>query len=110
MIAPNEQPNFCSNPFRYHRPEAGLFSMKAFVARKRVTISTALSTYSSVLIAGGVGTEKKDPVRSTKMIMKKRIEVMIARVEASLTLTILKRRMADAMSSARPVKMEKIAM
>ena len=51
-----------------------------------------MKRYSRVLIAGGIGTEKKDPVRSTKMMRKKRTELTIARLEANLTLTLLKRR------------------
>ena len=66
--------------------------------------------YSRVLIAGGIGTEKKAPVRSTIMIRKKRTELTIARLEANLTLTLLKRRTIDARSSARPTKMVVIAM
>jgi len=77
----------------------------------RVTISTAVKRYSRVLIAGGVGTEKKEPVRSTEMIRKKKIALMIARLEANLTLTLLKRRRTiDVRSSARPTKIVVIAM
>lgn len=73
-------------------------------------MSTAVKRYSRVLIAGGVGTEKKDPVRSTNMTSKKRIELMIGRPEANLTLLLLKRRrMIDARSIARPMKMVEIA-
>ena len=76
----------------------------------RVTIITAVKRYSSVLIAGGVGTEKKDPVRSTKMTSKKKTELTIGRPEANLTLALLKRRrMIDARSMARPIKMVEIA-
>ena len=57
-----------------------------------------MSRYSRVLIAGGIGTEKNDPVRSAKMIRKKRTELTIARLEANLTLTLLKRRPIDARS------------
>ena len=64
-----------------------------------------------MLIAGGIGTEKKDPVRSTEIIRKKRIEVTIVRPEANLTLTLLKRRRTiDVRSSARPTKIVVIAM
>jgi hypothetical protein len=64
-----------------------------------------------VVIAGGIGTEKKDPVRSTEMIRKKRTELMIARPEANLTLTLLKRRRTiDVRSNARPTKIVVIAM
>ena len=64
-----------------------------------------------MLIAGGIGTEKKDPVRSTEIIRKKRIEVTIVRPEANLTLTLLKRRRTiDARSNARPTKIVVIAM
>jgi len=63
-----------------------------------------------VLIAGGIGTEKKEPVRSTAMIRKKRTELTIARVEANLTLTFLKRRPIVARSNARPTKIVVIAM
>ena len=77
----------------------------------RVTISTAVKRYSRVLIAGGIGTEKKDPVRSTEMIRKKRTELMIARLEANLTLALLKRRrMIEVRSNARPTKIVVIAM
>ena len=57
-----------------------------------------------MLIAGGIGAEKKDPVLSTKIISKKRIELMIAKLEANLTLVLLKRRPIDARSNARPTK------
>ena len=70
--------------------------------------STAKKTYSRMSIAGGVGTEKKDPIRSPKMGKKKRIEPMIARLEANLTL--LKSRTIDAKSRMRPAKMVPIAM
>ena len=70
-----------------------------------------MKRYSRVLIAGGIGTEKKDPVRSTEIIRKKRIEVTIVRPEANLTLTLLKRRRTiDVRSSARPTKIVVIAM
>jgi len=78
---------------------------------KTVTISIAVKRYSRVLIAGGVGTEKKEPVRSTEMIRKKRTELMIVRPEANLTLTLLKRRRTiDVRSNARPTKIVTIAM
>ena len=35
---------------------------------------------------------EKDPVRSTEMIRKKSTELTITRLEANLTLTLLKRR------------------
>ena len=63
--------------------------------------------YSRVLIVGGVGSEKKDPVWSPKIGRKKRIEPTTASIEANLTL--LKRRPIDAKSSMRPVKMVPIA-
>ena len=64
--------------------------------------------YSRVLIVGGVGSEKKDPVWSPKIGKNKRIEPTIARLEANLTL--LKRRANDATSRMRPAKMVPIAM
>lgn len=64
---------------------------------------------SRVLIAGGIGTEKNDPDRSINMIIKKRTELRIARLEANLTLALLKRRLIDATSSARPTKRVAIA-
>ena len=64
--------------------------------------------YSRVLIAGGIGSEKKDPAWSPKMGKKKRIEPTIARLEANLTLQ--KRSAIDAKSSMRPAKMVPIAM
>ena len=76
----------------------------------RVTTITAMKRYSRVLIAGGIGAEKKDPVLSTKIISKKRIELTIAKLEANLTLAVLKRRPIDATSNARPAKMLTIAM
>ena len=76
---------------------------------KRVTTNTTTKRYSRVLIAGGIGTEKKDPVRSTKIINKKRIELTIAKLEANLTLALFKRRPIDARSIARPAKMLTIA-
>ena len=44
------------------------------------------------------------------MIKKKRTELTIARLEANLTLTLLKRRPIDVRSSARPTKMVAITM
>jgi hypothetical protein len=77
---------------------------------KRVTINMAVKRYSRVVIAGGIGAEKKAPVRSTEMIRKKRIALMIARPEANLTLPLLKRRRTiDARSNARPTKIVVIA-
>jgi hypothetical protein len=61
------------------------------------------------MIAGGIGTEKKDPVRSIEIIRKNMTELMIARLEANLTLTLLKRRPIDAKSIARPTKIAVIA-
>ena len=85
-----------------------MLSLKTFEARKRVTSSTGTKMYSRVLIAGGMGSEKKDPARSPIMGKKKRIEPTIARLEANLTL--LKSRTIDAKSRMRPVKMVPIAM
>ncbi len=66
--------------------------------------------YSRWLIAGGVGTEKKDPVRSTKTTKRNATELMITRLEANLTLILLNRRTIDVKSSARPTKIVVIAM
>jgi len=70
--------------------------------------STTKNTYSRMLITGGIGSEKKDPIRSPKMGKKKRIEPTIARLEANLTL--MKRRTIDAKSRMSPAKMVPIAM
>ena len=67
-----------------------------------------MKMYSRVLITGGIDSEKKDPVWSPTIGMKKRIEPTIARLEANLTL--LKRRMIDAKSNMRAAKMVPIAM
>ncbi len=47
---------------RTHLLEAGLLSLYTFEARKRVRSSTVTKMYSKVLIAGGAGSEEKDPV------------------------------------------------
>jgi hypothetical protein len=78
-------------------------------ATKIVTTNTTSRRYSRALIAGGIGAEKKDPVRSTRIIGKKRIELTIARPEANFTLTLLNSNPIDAKSSARPTKMVAIA-
>ena len=61
-----------------------------------------------MLIAVGIGTEKKAPARSPIKGKKNSIEAIIARLEANRTLQ--KRKAIDNKNRARPVKIVPIAM
>ena len=60
-----------------------------------------------MLIAGGIGNEKKAPARSPIMGTKNSIEEMIARLEANRTRR--KRKPIDNKNRVRPVKIVPIA-
>ena len=66
-----------------------------------------MRTYSRALIAGGMGTEKKDPIRSPTIGKMKRIELTIASIEANLGFQ--KRKTIDAKYNMSPIKMIGIA-